>query len=58
MLKTRAVHTAGERPHNTSEKKSTFTLTFGAFLCLFFHCGDSFDFPDTLPLKLPSCEVN
>ena len=60
MLKTRAVHTAGERPLHIILQKNIYTYINFWSLSLFLLslCGDSFHFPDTLQLKFPSREVN
>ena len=60
MLKTRAVHTAGERPLQKILQKNIYAYINFWSLSLFLLslCGDSFHFPDTLQLKFPPCEVN
>ena len=60
MLKTRAVHTGGERPLHIILQKNIYAYINFWSLSLFLLslCGDSFHFPDTLQLKFPLLMFN
>ena len=60
MLKTRAVHTGGERPLHIILQKNIYAYInfWSLFLFLLSLCGDSFHFPDTLQLKFPLLMFN